>query len=219
MIRLMRAGDIEYGLLELPDLAEMTELLATVFSRFDPPAVAAGLSFKELLEIIRGYGKRAPHDGLTMIARCQSSSKLVGAMLTDDFASPPPEDLGYLLTSNFAPIVALLEDLDNRYRMVCPAPPGKILHLFMLGVDPDFGGRGIARTLVQLALDNGKRKGYEKAVTEATGNVSQHIFRGTGFVEQFRIPYHGFQFQGEFTFRSIVDHEAIILLERNLTID
>jgi ribosomal protein S18 acetylase RimI-like enzyme len=153
-----------------------------------------------------------------MIARNQSSGKLVGAMLTDDFAAPQPEGFEKLTTVNFAPIAALLEKLDDQYRTVCPVAPGKALHLFMMGVDPDFGGRGIARTLVEVTLDNGKWKGYEKAITEATGKVSQHIFRSTGFVEQFRVPYQEFHFQGKYPFRTIVDHEAIMLLERNLMI-
>ncbi len=215
MIPITQVQDIIYGLPETADIEEMADLLANVFSRFEPPAVAAGLSFDNVREIVTKYGKRAPGDALTIIARVQPTKRLVGAMLTDDFASPPPENVDKL-PENFKPVAALLEGLDEQYRKVHPVVPGRILHLFMLGVAPDFGGRGIARILVQLTLENGKKKGYVKAITEATGNVSQHIFRNHGFVERFRIAYKDFLYEGKRTFDTIIEHEAVILMERNL---
>jgi len=217
MILLKQEQDIDYGLMEHADIEEMMNLLATVFSSFDPPAVAAGLSFDEVHKLVKHYAQRAPSEALTVIARSQPSARLIGAMLTDDFASPPPEDLDNL-AGNFEPVAALLEELDEQYRKIHRVEPGKFLHLFMLGVAPDFGGRGIARTLVQLTLENGRHKGYERAITEATGNVSQHIFRHQGFVERFRIPYREFIHNGKHVFDTIVDHEAVILLERNLIV-
>ena len=136
-------------------------------------------------------------------------------MLTDDFASPPPDHLENLLSGNFKPIAALLEGLDDQYRRIHKFDLGKILHLFMLGVAPDFGGKGIARMLVQQTLENGRSRGYERALTEATGKVSQHIFRSQGFVERFRIVYKEFLHEGKRPFGTISDHEAVILLERD----
>ena len=137
------------------------------YRRYEPPAVAAGLSFDKVREIVVLYAQRAPGDRLTIVARDQPTGRLIGAMLTDDFASPPPDHLEHLLSGNFRSIVALLEGLDEQYRRVQIVDPGKILHLFMLGVAPHFGGRGVARMLVQQALENGKHRGYELAITEA----------------------------------------------------
>ncbi len=216
MILLAQAQGINYSLIEQPDLEELEDLLASVFSQFDPPAVAVGLSFNEVHEIVRLYGQRAPDDSLTVIARTHDSGKMVGAMLTDDFASPPPDHLDSLLSGHFQPIAALLEGLDVQYRRIHKVDPGKILHLFMLGVAPDFGGRGIAHTLVHQTLENGRRRGYERAITEATGKVSQHIFRKQGFIERFRIVYKDFLQDGNRPFETISDHGAVILLERDL---
>jgi hypothetical protein len=56
------------------------------------------------------------------------------------------------------------------------------LHLFMIAVDHRHKGRKVAHNLVRACLQNGARKGYHTAVTEATGVISQHIFRsGFGF--------------------------------------
>ncbi|HEY6192667.1 MAG TPA: GNAT family N-acetyltransferase [Bacteroidota bacterium] len=215
MIDVTQEQNIIYGLPETADIEEMAELLADVFSRYEPPAVAAGLSITTVREIVNLYGRRAAGDGLTIVARDRSTGKLIGAMLTDDFAGPPPENSD-TLPESFAPVAALLDGLDQQYRRIHPADPGQVLHLFMLGVAPDFGGRGIARTLVRLTLANGKKEGYERAITEATGNVSQHVFRALGFVERFHIPYKEFTFRGKRPFESIVGHKSIMLMERSL---
>ena len=52
MITITQVQDIIYGLPETTDIKEMADLLANVFSRFEPPAVAAGLSFDNVREIV-----------------------------------------------------------------------------------------------------------------------------------------------------------------------
>ena len=215
MLLIADAHDVQYGLVEPVDVAEMVELLADVFSRFEPPAVAAGLTIDELRGIVSLFGQRATEDALTIVARAVTSGRLIGAMLTEDFASAPPEGIDEI-ADHFHPIAAMLDGLDAQFRERNRILPGQILHLYMLGVAEGFGGRGIARNLIRLALENGRRKGYRKAVTEATGNVSQHIFRGLGFEERFRTAYKEFSYHGRRSFDAILEHEAVILMEKNL---
>ncbi len=47
MVQIREYEGIQYGLCETSELDEMVILLADTFSRFDPPAVAAGISSKE----------------------------------------------------------------------------------------------------------------------------------------------------------------------------
>ncbi len=130
MILLDHVQDIQYGLLESADVEEMTQLLADVFSRFDPPAVAAGLSFDDARALVKLFGGRAVQDTLTIIARSKTSGTLIGAMLAEDFSSPPPEGIGNL-SEHFSPIAALLDGLDEQYRKTRCVVPGEVLHLFM----------------------------------------------------------------------------------------
>lgn len=138
-------------------------------------------------------------------------------MLTDDFAVPPeigPNEISH----KFLPIFALLETLDERYRTGRSILQGQYLHLFMLGVDQEFTGRGIAQRLVSTCLSHGLRKGYTHAVTEATGVISQGVFRKLGFEERERASYQDFKHEGQAVFRSIRGHEATLLMDRQLTI-
>ena len=75
----------------------------------------------------------------------------------------------------------------------------------------------MAHNLVQNCLENGIRKGYHTAVAEATGVISQHIFKNRfGFVDRLEIPYKTFVYQGRRVFESIEGHPGTILMDKPL---
>jgi ribosomal protein S18 acetylase RimI-like enzyme len=193
----------------------MAALLAETFSRSEPPAVAVGMSAGELERLVSAFRPKALGEQVTIVAREAKTGQVVGALLAEDFETPPPEGLGDAVP-RFAPIGALLEGLDRRYRETGTIGRGSHLHLFMLAVAERAAGRGIAHRLVETCLENGKARGYRFAVTEATGRVSQHVFRKLGFRDLFSEPYATFRFEGRMPFSSITGHEATILMERPL---
>ncbi len=130
---------IKYGLLQREDIPGVARLLADVFSRHDPPAVAAGMSHTDIEGLDGIFGSKALAEGLTIVAQ-NSSGELVGAMLTEDFGTPPPSGIA-AVPSRFLPVGALLESLDDEYRKAHPVSPGSHLHLFMVGVSDSFGRR------------------------------------------------------------------------------
>ena len=215
MIPLRVVGDIEYGLLQSPEADSMVRLLAEVFSLYDPPAVAVGLSIDEIQSFLPAFVPKALSERLTLVARDRITGDLVGALLTDDFGTPTPDGLD-LLAPTFAPIGALLDSLDTSYRATRDIAAGTHLHLFMLGVARSASGRGIAHQLISSCLENGEHRGYRTAVTEATGRVSQHVFRKLGFNDVLSAPYKSFQFNGQAVFASISSAEATILMERSI---
>jgi ribosomal protein S18 acetylase RimI-like enzyme len=107
--------------------------------------------------------------------------------------------------------------LDAEYMQGKSVLPGEWMHLFLLGVPKPFGGRGVGQQLITSCLENGARKGYRLAFTEATNRVSQHIFRKQGFVERVRRTYHDYRYQGEGVFASIKGHAEAILMDKDLT--
>ncbi len=203
----------EYGLLRSSDRNAVVELLAKVFSAAEPPAVAMGLRAADLEKFVGLLCPRAAEDGLTIVARDLDSGRIAGVILTDDFAVPPALAPG-AFSDKFLPILAMLESLDEQYRQGQAMVAGQCLHLFMLAVDERFAGRGIAQQLVTACLENGRQRGYTHAVTEATGVVSQHVFRKMGFGERHRAPYRDYRYAGRAVFAGIRDHEAAILMDR-----
>jgi ribosomal protein S18 acetylase RimI-like enzyme len=110
----------------------------------------------------------------------------------------------------------MLQVLDEQFRAGRSISTGEYLHLLMLAVDGQSAGRGIGKGLVQACLENGLRKGYRMALTEATGRVSQSIFRKHGFVERFKVSYRDFRYENRSVFASIQEHENAILMDKSL---
>jgi ribosomal protein S18 acetylase RimI-like enzyme len=206
---------MDYSVAKTADVEEVVRLLATVFSESEPPAVAMGLSFRDLEQFLQLLAPRAIADGLTVLARSADTGKLAGVLLTDDFASPPALDLSQI-SPKFLPILSMLETLDEQFRKGRIICAGEYLHLFMVAVDAQFAGRGIAHGLVKACLDNGLQKGYRKALTEATGRISQHMFRKQGFADRFSVSYRDFLYEGQVVFASIQEHENAILMDKSL---
>lgn len=65
-------------------------------------------------------------------------------------------------------------------------------------------------------LKNARQKGYRLACTEATGKISQHIFRKNGFTDRFTTSYADFLYDERAPFASIRHHGAAILLSRSI---
>ena len=206
---------IEYGLYAASDAEPMARLLGDVFSRRDPPAVAAGLTASEFEAFVRLLCPKAADERLTIVARLAGTGELVGALLTEDSASSLPEGMDRL-TPKLDPIFDILGQLDAEYRGGRAVGSGESLHLFLLGVSDRVSGRGVAQRLVAECLGHGARKGYRRAVTEATNKVSQRIFRKHGFVERVKRSYETHRFEGRAVFASIAEHGGPMLMDRSL---
>ncbi len=206
---------IEYGVYVPSDAEAIAKLLGEVFSRYDPPAVAAGLTTSEFEAFVRLLCPKAAVEGLTIVARLAGTVELIGALLTEDSASAPPDGIDRL-SPKFDPVFNILGQLDAEYRGGRVARPGESLHLFLLGVSDRVAGRGVAQQLVAACLEHGARTGYRVAVTEATNKTSQHIFRKQGFVARVQRSYATHLFNGRQVFASIAEHGGPILMDKSL---
>jgi GNAT superfamily N-acetyltransferase len=215
MICFQEASGIQYGVFELSDQEEMVSLLAESFSGYDPPAVAMGVTAEEFESCVRPFGPGAAAEGLTVVARSAATGEMVGALLTTDFTAPPPAGIQQA-SEKFLPMFTLLDQLDARYQRDKIIEPGVYLHLLLLGVARPFTGRQVAQRLIAVCEENGRRKGYRMAVTEASGNVSQHIFRKQGYADRFQMSYQEYRYEGMPVFASIEGHSGVILMDKIL---
>lgn len=209
-------AQIEYGSFAPQDTQEVVHLLAEVFSRRDPPAVAVGLSAADFEEFVQLLCPKAIAEGLTIVARRADTRELVGALLTEDSASALPDGMARL-SPKFEPVFDILDQLGTAYHANRTPRPGESLHLFLLGVAEQYSGHGVAQHLVSTCLEHGAAKGYQRAITEATGTVSQHIFRKLGFTERAQRSYVSHRFAEGLPFASIANQGGPILMDKSLS--
>jgi ribosomal protein S18 acetylase RimI-like enzyme len=209
---------IEYTVCSPGDTGEMGRLLSESFTRHDPPAVAVDLTPVEFEDFVSLWSPAAGAEGLTIVARDVATQQLVGALLTDDAASPPPPGLDDL-SGKFDPIFDLLGQIDAEYRTDRTIEPGQYLHLFLLGVAEQFARRKIGQHLVATCLANGADRGYTTAVTEATNPVSQHIFGQLGFQTGATRSYRDYRLDVWAPFASISEHGGPMTMDRDIAVD
>lgn len=215
MIALNENQEIQYGICERSDTNEIILLLGDVFSHMDPPAMAVGITPPEFEAFVRLFTLKAVEERVTIVARSIATGEIAGVLLTEDSASPVPSGMD-LLSKKFDPIFAILTELETEYRQGQAIQLGECLHLFLLGVARTHGGRGIAQNLVETCLQNGSKKGYRLAVTEATNKVSQHVFRKLGFKDRVQRSYRNYIFEGNTPFARIEGHLGPILMDKQI---
>ena len=103
----MDQPSIEYSVCTAGDTGEMTRLLAEVFSGGEPPAIAVGLTAAEFASFVQPLCPAVIAEGLTIVARRADTAEMVGALLTQDFASALPEGVANL-SPKFDPIFDIL---------------------------------------------------------------------------------------------------------------
>ena len=89
------------------------------------------------------------------------------------------------------------QDLFARYQV------DALVTCQMLCVDPRFGGRGLAKKLIQLTEDLTTMSGYSLIISEATSEFSARAFLKSGFHREKTIQYATFTLDGQQPFRPL----------------
>ena len=208
---------VRYEIFTSDSLDALADVVAKAFTQFDPMAIARNLSVDEFASYIKLLGEWIEQENLTVIARDKLHNEVAGVVIAGDFASNSPLNPDSdNISHKFEPIVELIESLETQYKQDRKIRAGEYLHVYMMAVSPDYQRRKIAQQLVQICLDNGKKRGFTKAVTEAANSVSLHIFRKLDFQPRHQVGYQKFVYQNIRVFADIEGHEGTILMDKLL---
>lgn len=213
MTPLMEVNNISYEPLSRNLLEQTALVVGQAFSGSEAMTVAQGLSVQDFYQYITLLGEWLVEAGLSVIAKDKESGQIIGALITDDFASESPLEVEKI-SDKFAPVFYLLQSLDNSYKQDKQIGLYEYLHLYMLAVVPEFRNKGIAQTLVSTALEHGIKQGYKVAVTEAVNRTSQNIFKKAGFTPRCETSYRQFTYNGDRVFEAISDEGGTLLMDR-----
>jgi len=215
MTTLREKDGIRYTGLEEADYDEAAQLVASVFTDGSEPVTRVlGIRFSDFGHFVRLLLPKFDREGLSVVARDNSTGHLVGAQLNEDMGTAIPNLSAEC--KELAPALALLDELDRRYFGGRAVDPNHYAHFFFTAVSVPYRGHQIASQLLELSLSIALKKGYRKAVAEATGLVSQNILREAGFESRVEIPYLEFVHEGRRPFQDIKDHPSALLMHRVL---
>jgi len=91
-----------------------------------------------------------------------------------------------------------------------------MFHIYFLGIIEKYRSRMISNNLLEKNLNMAIEKGFLVAKVEATGNISQHIFRKYGFEDRCSIDYQTYEYKGRKIFQGIKEHKSLILMDKVL---
>jgi hypothetical protein len=200
--KILRIQDgIRYEVLGAQHLGEAIRCLCVQFSEREPMARALTLSVSDLTPFVTLVCQQAARDGLSVAAVDMESRELVGCIIAHDFMHPPAEGIE-TAAGRLAPILALLDTLEERFRQGRDISPRTHLHVLMAASRSP--NRGVYTTLRREVQQRALSLGFQKVVGEPSGLTTQHVL-----VERFghqvaaEIAYASFVFEGERVFQTI----------------
>ena len=194
----------------------LVHVVSHAFTEFEPMTSALGVPYEDFCLFMRKLAAKAVKEKLSIIARNPADGEVIGALVCEDLMGEPPEGMEDV-TPMLAPVFTLLDGLTDPYRESRQYKHGQCLHIFMMAVLRNSTGKDIAQEMVRQSMINAKEMGYCRASTEATGVISQYIFKEKyGFDKLEETLYKDFLFDGEPVFRKIERHPSAALMDRPL---
>jgi hypothetical protein len=200
---------IRYEVFGARHLDEAIRCLCVQFSALEPMSCALKLSISDHLPFVTLVCQQAARDGLSGVAVDGESGELVGCLIAHDLVYPPADGIE-TVAKRMAPILALLDTLEEQFRRGRAISPGTHLHVLM--VASRLPNRGISTTLYRVLQPRARTLGFQKLVVEPTGIVSQHVLlKKLGQQIAAEIPYASFVFEGEHVFETIAAPPSCLL--------
>ncbi len=204
-----------YTLLNEKDLEDVAETMSLSFTDgSEPIARSLGLAGEDFRQFSDAVLPKFLRQSLSFVARDSQSGEIAGTLLNEKMSLDLP--VNPIQFPWEAPMIALAAHLYDIYFQKLAQSSLDPLHIFMLAIRGPFRGKGIGHQLLRLSLEHARDRGYSRAVVEATGLVSQHIFRKAGFVPRVEVPYATFACDGKRPFADTGEHPSIMLMDMDI---
>jgi len=207
--------DFTYAILDAKDLAEVADITARGFTDgSEPVALALGITPEKFKQFVDALLPKFLQEGLSIVVRDARTGEIAGAQLNEEMGMDLPVDPSQFEWA--APVFALAGELYQQYYQGPHTEPSDAVHVVVIAVSISYRGKGVAQQLLDLSMEHARARGYMRAVVEATGVVSQHVFAKAGFTNKVEIPYATFECDGKRPFQNTGGHPSILLMDKDL---
>ncbi|KAG0039499.1 hypothetical protein BGZ82_008010 [Podila clonocystis] len=216
-----RPDHLVVRLMTQEDKPEVAELFASTFQR-EPLGAYCGVTVNEG----RGVAEASMADPVSFVVEdptltgpnrliaFRTSSILTKARLATDKAATAGDDDD--------PVQEVLEHMKDLWlektTVFTTNPEAKVMKFIALGVDTRYEGLGLAKELLNLAMDKARETGCTAVMVVASAFATQHLFgKRLGFELMGRVRYSEFRTKdGRRPFENLHEPEFLEVYERKL---
>jgi GNAT superfamily N-acetyltransferase len=215
-IRIIRQEDVE----------QVANIFYETFPKYEPCCKVTGVIPKErCIEIAQS----SLSDGISLVMEdlniADSKNRIVGCRLAHNFepktitAEEEQHPIGGLINilqrqwmDLRTDLVLTEEESVNRHK-----PITKIFYFRILVIKQEYHDKGLAKELLNAALELAKFRGYDIVIAVVTATKTQHLFKNRlNFNLTGRLRYKDFLWKGKKPYESITDPEYAEFYEKNL---
>lgn len=203
-IEILNATESEYN--------EVVDCINTTFCSSEPTSKAINLSKNEFKRYVEIFAKRSIGNNETTIIRVKGE---IAACIISERVLQSPDGLNEV-SKKLDPVMAILGDLDDLFFNESSLSHKDCFHILMVGVLPKFKGLKLAEQIIIYQEAMAKFYGYKYIFAEATGPVSQYIFKKLGYTIAASIDYKTYCHNQLYPFNSIEDCDSCALVLKKL---
>lgn len=173
---------------------------------------ALGIGLNEYRAYLRPSFEAMVEEDLSVAAFEDEGCKMVGCLILTDFHQPLERKAS--ATGKFAPLAALTQALCAEYNKQRSMTVGEVVLADMGAVSDRATGTGTYQKMRAEAQRLARKKGFTRIVGELSSRATQHVVLDKlGHEKICEVTFAGFEYAGQFPFRSITEPESIVLAE------
>ncbi len=148
------------------------DLFIKIFCDSEPITKHLNINYDEYRPYATEVVQKAIKDEMSMVV-VDKKDKVIAAVIAEDMADP------FTATEEkypkMKPIISLLDELSRPFIEGRKFLKGKIAHLWIALVDPDYRGQGLSTTMDMECIKLAAQKGFEFAYAEFTNSISENV--------------------------------------------
>ncbi len=206
--------EITYELFQEKHLEQTINCLVNVLTNAEPMLAAMKLTPSEFYPFAEAICSQAIPNNFSHIAKDSATSQIIGTIISDDLSTELPSEIPLGFTEKSFAIFQLLNELHEQYLIKKKPVTSQVFHILSLAVEEPYRNRNIANNLIRKNLEVARQENFSEVIVEASGNISQHLFRKYGFEDICSIDYQTYKYQEIPVFEQIKEHRSCILMEK-----
>lgn len=177
---------------------EAAQIYTDIFLADEPTTIRHGTDSSFFLPYAEMYVQFVARENLSFIARDKKTSEIIGFIFCLDFTSDIRDEGEQMeqFLNHFKATVVMMDELEDLFLNHDKIVAGSMLHVFQIGVDKKYRKLGIAKTLINQALNLAHERGFTHVIADCTSFTSTCSFESCGFDMVGKIPYDSFCMDG-----------------------